>query len=121
MMGLWSTLPQFTYTKLVIVVDEDIDARDWRDVIWAIATRCDAARDVAIIDNTPIDYLDFASPRSGLGGKMGIDATKKTGSETDREWGEVIRMSEEVVRAVDEKWKALGLPGGGRAIWRERC
>ena len=120
MMGLWSMLPQFSYTKLIIVVDEDIDARDWRDVMWAIATRSDAARDVMIVDNTPIDYLDFASPRSGLGGKMGIDATRKIGGETDRKWGEVIRMSDEVIRAIDEKWQALGLPGSGRPIWRGR-
>jgi 4-hydroxy-3-polyprenylbenzoate decarboxylase len=120
MMGLWSMLPQFSYTKLVIVVDDDIDARDWKDVIWAIATRADAARDVMIVDNTPIDYLDFASPRCGLGAKMGIDATRKIGGETDRKWGEVIRMSDDVIRAVDEKWAALGLPGSGRAIWRER-
>ena len=120
MMGLWSLLPQFSYTKLIIVVDEDIDARDWRDVMWAIATRSDAARDAMIVDNTPIDYLDFASPRSGLGGKMGIDATNKIGGETDREWGVPLRMSDDVIRAVDGKWQALGLPGSGRAIWRRR-
>ena len=119
MMGLWSVLPQFSYTKLIIVVDKDINARDWKDVIWALATRADASRDVMIIDDTPIDYLDFASPKPSLGGKMGIDATNKIGSETTREWGVAIRMSDDVIKAVDEKWQRLGLPGSGKAIWRK--
>lgn len=117
MMGLWSSLPQFSYTKLVIVVDADINVRDWSDVMWALATRFDAERDVCLLEGTPIDYLDFASPRASLGGKMGLDATNKIGSETTREWGVPITMSEEVIRRVDKKWSALGLPGSGRDIW----
>lgn len=120
MMGLWSSLPQFSYTKLIVVVDDDIDVRDWSDVVWALATRFDAERDVCLVEGTPIDYLDFASPRASLGGKMGLDATNKIGSETGREWGVPIAMSDEVIRRVDEKWRALGLPGSGRAIWRGR-
>lgn len=84
---LWSVLPQFSCTKLVIAVDGDIDVKSWPDVIWALSTRFDASRDLVVIDNTPIDYLDFASPKSGLGGKLGLDATNKIGAETDREWG----------------------------------
>lgn len=102
MLGLWSVLPQFTYTKLIIVVDPDIDVRDWSDVIWAISTRFDASRDMLRVDDTPIDYLDFASPRAGLGGKLGLDATNKIGPETDREWGKVLTMSADVIRRVDD-------------------
>ena len=109
MMGVWSYLRQFMYTKFVIVVDDDVDPRSWEDVIWAISTRCDPARDTTLIDNTPIDYLDFASPVSGLGSKMGLDATNKMPGETDREWGKPIRMSAEVVERVDNLWSELGL------------
>ena len=118
MMGAWSFLRQFMYTKWIIVVDDDIDARDWKDVMWAMATRMDPARDVTIVENTPIDYLDFASPESGLGSKIGLDATNKWPPETKREWGEQIRMSDEVVARVDAMWGKLGLPGSGRAIWK---
>lgn len=111
MMGLWSMLPQFSYVKLIIAVDPDIDVRNWQDVIWALSTRFDASRDVTIIDNTPIDYLDFASPRAGLGGKMGLDATRKLPGETDREWGRVLSMSPEVEARVDDIWQDL-FPGG---------
>jgi len=109
MLGLWSVLPQFTYTKLIIVVDPDIDVRNWSDVIWAVSTRFDASRDLLRVDDTPIDYLDFASPRPGLGGKLGLDATNKIGPETDREWGRVLTMTPEVVRRVDALWGELGL------------
>jgi 4-hydroxy-3-polyprenylbenzoate decarboxylase len=109
MMGMWSMLPQFTYTKLVVVVDDDIDIRSWPDVMWAIATRFDAPRDLTVVADTPIDYLDFASARPGLGGKMGIDATRKIGPETDREWGRVLSMAPEVVGRVDAMWAELGL------------
>jgi len=109
MMGVWSFLRQFMYTKFVIVTDEDIDARDWKDVIWAITTRMDPARDTVILENTPIDYLDFASPVAGLGGKLGFDATNKWPGETQRQWGRPIVMSEEVRRRVDELWPSLGL------------
>ncbi|MBW8301581.1 MAG: UbiD family decarboxylase [Hydrogenophaga sp.] len=109
MMGLWSMLPQFSYTKLIIAVDPDIDVRSWHDVIWALSTRFDASRDVTIIPDTPIDYLDFASPKPGLGGKLGLDATTKIGPETDREWGRVLNMSPEVSAKVDALWSELGL------------
>ena len=109
MMGVWSFLRQFMYTKFVIVVDEDIDTRSWEDVIWAITTRMDPIRDTTLIDSTPIDYLDFASPVSGLGSKMGLDATNKLPGETMREWGEPIRMSEPVRARVDAMWDELGL------------
>ena len=109
MMGLWSMLSQFNMTKLIIVVDPDVNVRDWKDVIWALSTRFDASRDVMLIDNTPIDYLDFASPKPGLGGKMGLDATIKLGAETDREWGDVLKMSPEVSESVDRMWQELGL------------
>ena len=109
MMGVWSFLRQFMYTKFVIVVDDDIDARSWEEVIWAISTRSDPARDITLIENTPIDYLDFASPVSGLGSKMGLDATNKIGGETMREWGTPIRMSDEVVARIDAMWDELGL------------
>ena len=118
MMGAWSYLRQFMYTKWIIVVDDDIDARDWKDVMWAISTKMDPARDVTVIENTPIDYLDFASPDSGLGSKIGLDATDKLPPETRREWGEEIRMTDDVVTRIDELWPRLGLPGGGRRIWR---
>ena len=109
MFGLWSVLRQFMYTKFVIVVDADVNIRDWKEVIWAMTTRVDAARDVLIAENTPIDYLDFASPTAGLGSKMGIDATNKWPGETNREWGQPIVMDEAVKRRVDELWPELGL------------
>jgi len=118
MMAVWSYLRQFMYTKWVIVVDDDIDARSWKDVIWAISTRMDPARDITLIENTPIDYLDFAAPESGLGSKIGLDATNKWPPEIKREWGRLIRMDEAVIRTVSEKWPRLGLPGSGRPIWR---
>jgi len=118
MMGIWSYLRQFVYTKFVIVVDEDIDARDWKDVMWAVSTRMDPARDITVVENTPIDYLDFASPESGLGGKIGLDATNKIPPETKRDWGRKIRMSDEIVDAVTQKWPSLGLPGSGKPIWK---
>ncbi|ANF56949.1 4-hydroxy-3-polyprenylbenzoate decarboxylase [Halotalea alkalilenta] len=109
MMGVWSFLRQFMYTKFVIVVDEDVDTRDWKDVIWAITTRMDPARDTVMIENTPIDYLDFASPVSGLGSKMGLDATSKWPGETDREWGVPIAMDEAIKRRVSERWAELAI------------
>ena len=109
MMGVWSFLRQFMYTKFVIVVDDDIDARNWEDVIWAISTRTDPIRDITLIDNTPIDYLDFASPVSGLGSKMGLDATNKMAGETTREWGQPIKMSVQVIEKIDSLWAELGL------------
>ena len=118
MMAVWSYLRQFMYTKWVIVVDDDIDARSWKDVMWAISTRMDPARDITIVENTPIDYLDFASPDSGLGSKIGLDATNKWAPETTRQWGRLISMDHEVVRAVTEKWPKLGLPGSGKPIWK---
>jgi 4-hydroxy-3-polyprenylbenzoate decarboxylase len=112
MMAVWSYLRQFMYTKWIIVVDADIDVRNWKDVMWAISTRMDPARDITLVRNTPIDYLDFASPESGLGSKIGLDATDKIPPETNRPWGRLIRMDEEIVRTVTEKWPRLGLPGG---------
>ena len=109
MFGIWSFLRQFMYTKIVVVVDDDVDVRDWKEVIWALTTRVDAARDVTIVDNTPIDYLDFASPVSGLGSKMGIDATNKWPGETARTWGRPIAMDAAVKKRVDELWAGLGL------------
>lgn len=109
MMGVWSFLRQFMYTKFVIVCDDDIDARNWQDVIWAITTRMDPTRDTTLIDNTPIDYLDFASPISGLGSKMGLDATNKLPGETDREWGEPIVMDSAVQEKIDLLWPELGI------------
>ena len=109
MMGVWSFLRQFMYTKFVIVVDDDVDIRKWDDVIWAITTRMDPSRDTVLIENTPIDYLDFASPVSGLGSKMGLDATNKIEGETQRRWGSTISMSEEVKNRVDEIWQELGI------------
>ena len=119
MMAVWSYLRQFMYTKFVIVVDADIDARDWDDVIWAISTNVDPARDTTVIENTPIDYLDFASPETGLGSKMGIDATTKVTPETQRDWGRKIRMTDEVIERVTARWDELGIPGGGKPIWRD--
>jgi len=109
MLGVWSFLRQFMYTKFVIVCDDDINVRDWQDVIWAITTRMDPARDTTLIENTPIDYLDFASPVSGLGSKMGMDATNKWEGETTREWGEPITMDAKTKSRVDEIWKDLGI------------
>ena len=109
MFGIWSFLRQFMYTKFIIVVDDDIAIRDWKEVVWAMTTRVDAARDTLIADNTPIDYLDFASPVAGLGSKMGIDATNKWPGETDREWGLPITMDAEVKARVDALWDSLGL------------
>ncbi len=109
MFGIWSYLRQFMYTKFIIVVDDDIDIRDWKEVIWAITTRVDPLRDTLLVDNTPIDYLDFASPVSGLGSKMGLDATNKWPGETQREWGMPIVMDGAVKRRVDEMWGELGL------------
>lgn len=109
MLGIWSFLRQFMYTKFVIVVDADVDVRSWEDVIWAITTRMDPTRDTTLIDNTPIDYLDFASPVSGLGSKMGMDATNKLPGETNREWGEPIQMSDAVKERVDALWDSLDL------------
>jgi len=109
MMGVWSFLRQFMYTKFVIVVDDDINTRDWNDVIWAMTTRMDPVRDTTLIENTPIDYLDFASPVSGLGSKIGFDATNKWQGETDREWGQPIIMDDAVKKHVDEIWDELGI------------
>lgn len=109
MMGAWSFLKQFMYTKFVIVVDDDINTRDWKDVIWAMSTRMEPGRDMVVIENTPIDYLDFASERSGIGSKVGFDATNKWPQETDRTWGEPIKMSDTVKQRVDELWGRLGL------------
>jgi len=117
MMGTWSYLRQFMYTKFVIVVDEDINVRDWKDVMWAMSTRMDPVRDTTLVENTPIDYLDFASPISGLGGKIGLDATNKFDGETDREWGEMIQMDKDTIKNVDEKWDRLNIPGSGKTIW----
>jgi 4-hydroxy-3-polyprenylbenzoate decarboxylase len=118
MMAVWSYLRQFMYTKFVIIVDEDINVRDWNDVIWAISTSVDPARDVTMVERTPIDYLDFASPESGLGSKMGIDATTKVDAETHREWGLKIRMSDDIIDEVTKKWQRYGLPGSGNPIWK---
>ncbi len=109
MFGIWSFLRQFMYTKFVIVTDEDIDVRKWDDVIWALTTRVDPARDMSVVENTPIDYLDFASPLSGLGSKVGIDATNKWPPETTRRWGRPVRMAPEVCERVDRIWAGLGL------------
>ncbi len=109
MMGVWSFLRQFMYTKFVIVTDDDVNVRDWKDVIWAMTTRMDPGRDTTVIDNTPIDYLDFASPVSGLGSKMGFDATNKWPGETNREWGKPITMTAEVKQRVDDLWDELGI------------
>jgi len=118
MLGAWSYLRQFMYTKWVIVVDDDVDARDWKDVWWAVSTKMDPARDITLLENTPIDYLDFASPESGLGSKIGLDATDKWPPETRREWGQVLRMEQSVVDKVSDIWDELGLPGSGQPIWK---
>ena len=118
MMGAWSYLRQFMYTKFLIIVDDDIDARDWKDVMWAVSTRMDPVRDITTIENTPIDYLDFASPEPSLGGKIGLDATNKMPPETKREWGTQIRMDDAVIKKVDQLWEKLGLPGSGKPIWK---
>ncbi len=109
MLGVWSFLRQFMYTKFVIVTDDDINVRDWKDVIWAMTTRMDPARDTTVIENTPIDYLDFASPVSGLGSKIGFDATNKWPGETTREWGQPIEMDEKIKSRIDEIWDELGI------------
>jgi len=109
MFGIWSYLRQFTYTKFVIVTDDDIDARSWEQVIWAMTTRMDPARDTTIVENTPIDYLDFASPTSGLGSKIGFDATTKWPGETDRQWGRPIKMTSDVKNRIDKVWAELGI------------
>ncbi|MCW8930620.1 MAG: 4-hydroxy-3-polyprenylbenzoate decarboxylase [Gammaproteobacteria bacterium] len=109
MFGVWSFLRQFMYTKFVIICDDDVNVRDWNDVIWAMTTRMDPARDTLLVENTPIDYLDFASPVSGLGSKMGMDATNKWQGETDREWGRAIVKDEDVTKKVDDMWDKLGL------------
>ena len=109
MFGVWSFLRQFMYTKFVIVTDDDVNVRDWKDVIWAMTTRMDPARDITLVENTPIDYLDFASPVSGLGSKIGMDATSKWKGETEREWGRPISMDADVQQRVDEMWEKLGI------------
>jgi len=109
MMATWSYLRQFMYTKFIIVVDDDINCRDWKDVMWAMSTRMDPVRDTTLVENTPIDYLDFASPVSGLGGKIGLDATNKFPGESDREWGRKIAMDQDIIDRVTEKWPRLNL------------
>ena len=109
MMSCWGSLRQFMYTKTIIVVDEDINPRDWQDVVWAISTRADPVRDTVLLEHTPIDYLDFASPVSGLGGKMGIDATNKWSGEVGRQWGRPVAMTDEIIQRVDACWESLGL------------
>jgi 4-hydroxy-3-polyprenylbenzoate decarboxylase len=113
MMGVWSFLRQFMYTKFVIVTDDDVNARDWKDVVWAMTTRMDPARDTVVIENTPIDYLDFASPVAGLGSKIGFDATNKLPGESQRHWGQPISMSDVVRKRVDAIWDDLGIDDGG--------
>ena len=109
MFGVWSFLRQFMYTKFIVVVDEDVNIRDWNEVIWAITTRVDPVRDTVMVDSTPIDYLDFASPVAGLGSKMGLDATNKWPGETNREWGRPIEMAAAVKARVDRLWQEIGL------------
>ena len=109
MFGLWSVLRQFMYTKFIIVVDDDINPRQWPEVIWAMTTRMDPARDTVLVERTPIGYLDFASPVSGLGGKRGMDATNKWAGETEREWGRPISMDPAVKQRIDQIWNELGL------------
>jgi 4-hydroxy-3-polyprenylbenzoate decarboxylase len=118
MMAVWSYLRQFMYTKWVIVVDDDIDARAWPDVMWAVATRMDPARDITVVENTPIDYLDFAAPVSGLGSKIGLDATDKWPGEVTRAWGKKLRMADDIVETVTRRWSEYGLPGSGKKIWK---
>ena len=107
MFGLWSFLRQFMYTKFIVVTDDDVDIRNWQDVIWAVTTRMDPVRDTTLVEHTPIDYLDFASPVSGLGGKMGLDATNKWPGETDREWGRVITMDAAVEQRVEALFRGV--------------
>ncbi|MFN3746955.1 MAG: UbiD family decarboxylase [Hyphomicrobiaceae bacterium] len=121
MMALWGMMVQFSYTKIVVIVDDDIDVRNHRDVLWALSTRMDPSRDLVVLDRTPIDYLDFSSPLNGLGGKLGIDATNKLGAETSREWGRPLAMDPAIMERVDRMWPRLGLDsaqvpakGGGR-------
>ena len=109
MMGVWSHLRQFMYTKFIVVVDDDVDVRDWKEVIWAITTRMDPARDTMMVEHTPIDYLDFASPVSGLGSKMGMDATNKWPGETQREWGRPMHMTPEASARAEALMRGLGL------------
>jgi 4-hydroxy-3-polyprenylbenzoate decarboxylase len=109
MMGLWGMLPQFSYTKAIVVIDEELDVRSSADLLWALSTRMDPSRDLLVLDRTPIDYLDFASPESGLGGKLGIDATTKIGTESHREWGRPLAMSAAVSARIDALWPELGL------------
>ena len=104
-------------TRMIVVVDDDIDITNAADVMWAISTRMDPARDITLIENTPIDYLDFASPEESLGSKIGLDATNKWPPETKREWGRKIRMRDDVIATVTDKWHRLGLPGSGKPIW----
>ena len=120
MMGVWSHLRQFRYTKFIIVVDEDVNVRDWREVIWALTTRMDPARDTMMIENTPIDYLDFASPVSGLGSKMGLDATNKWPGETQREWGRPMAMDAAVRQRMDVLFDSLGLIDTAKTQVRSR-
>ena len=120
MMATWSYLRQFMYTKFIIVVDDDINCRDWKDVMWAMSTRMDPVRDSTMIENTPIDYLDFASPVSGLGGKIGLDATNKFPGESNREWGREIDMDQDIIDRVTEKWQKLNIPTTGTPIWKIR-
>jgi 4-hydroxy-3-polyprenylbenzoate decarboxylase len=109
MLGVWSFLRQFMYTKFIVVPDDDVNVRDWQDVIWAMTTRMDPRRDSVFVDNTPIDYLDFASPVAGLGSKVGFDATNKWQGESDREWGAPIRMDSAVSDRVEALWDELGI------------
>jgi len=118
MFGIWSFLKQFMYTKFVIVVDHTVNTRDWKDVMWAISTKMDPARDITVIEGTPIDYLDFASPEPSLGGKIGLDATDKLPPETHREWGVPLRMQQDIVDQVSRRWAEYGLPGSGTPIWK---
>jgi 4-hydroxy-3-polyprenylbenzoate decarboxylase len=116
MMGFWSLLPQFSMTKMIVVVDDDIDIRSWQDVMWALATRMDPSRDVLLADRTPIDQLDFASPLEGLGGKIGFDATGKIGAETSREWGVKLDMDAAIARQVEQRWAEFFPAGSVEAV-----
>ena len=118
MMGVWSYLRQFMYTKFIIVIDNDINPKCWKDVVWAISTNVDPGRDFTILENTPIDYLDFSSPESGLGSKVGIDATTKIHPETKRHWGHKIRMRKDIIKKVTDEWVEYRLPGSGKPIWK---
>ena len=118
-MGLWGFLKQFLYTKYIIVVDDDINVRNWDDVVWAISTRVDPGRDITIIENTPFDYLDFSTPVPELGAKMGIDATMKSPPEVNRAWGKKIEMAKEIKELVDKKWPSLGIPNPPKSPFRK--